>query len=307
MKIVYAGTPEFAVAPLKALIENGFDVVAVVTQEDRPVGRKAKIMPPPVKVYAQSVGVPVYQFAKIKENVNTLQNLGADVMITCAYGQILTQDVLDAFGGGVWNIHASLLPLFRGASPIQSAILAGEKYTGVTVMKTELTLDTGDILIVKRCETGDMTAGELSEKLSCLGAEAILEGVKLLENGDLKLLLQDDSAATYCKKIEKCDAKIDFNDDAQNVCRLINAMNPAPVAYCNLQGKCLNVYKAVVFDGETQGEIGEVVFADRINGIVVKCGNGAIKILQAQPFGGKVLLANDLINGRKITRGNILD
>ena len=307
MKVVFAGTPEFAVAPLKAIVESGHEVVGVVTQKDKPVGRKGIITPPPVKVFALQQGLPVYQFDKIRENVNVLKSLGADVMVTCAYGQILTQEVLDTFKDGVWNVHASLLPLYRGASPVQSAILAGDEFTGVTVMKTELSLDTGDILCVKRCATGELTAGELLEKLSHLGADAIVDGLKLIEQGNPQLLLQDDSVATYCKKIEKKDAKINFEKSAREVCNLIRAMNPSPVAFCNAQGVQLNVYKATVFDGDVDGKVGEVTFADRQNGIVVKCGVGAIKILQAQLTGGKVLLANDLINGRKILRGNVFD
>lgn len=307
MKVVFAGTPDFAVAPLKAIVESGYEVVGVITQKDKPVGRKGIITPPPVKVFALEAGLPVYQFDKIRDNVDTLKSLGADVMITCAYGQILTQEVLDTFKDGVWNVHASLLPLYRGASPVQSAILAGDEFTGVTVMKTELSLDTGDILCVKRCATGELTAGELLEKLSLLGADAIIEGLKIIEQGNPQLLLQDDSAATYCKKIEKKDAKINFEKSAREICNLIRAMNPSPVAFCNAQGVQLNVYKACVFDGEVDGTVGEVAFADRQNGIVVKCGVGAIKILQAQLTGGKVLLANDLINGRKILRGNVFD
>ena len=181
MKIVFAGSPEFAVPVLEKLVESGKNVVAVITQPDKPKGRKRELSPTPVKVAALGLGLPVYDFPKIRNEVATLQSLGADIMITCAYGQILTREVLDCFKGGVWNIHASLLPKFRGASPISSAILAGETHTGVTVMKTELSLDTGDMLLVKRCEIGDMTCGELTQKLSELGADAAVEAVGLLE------------------------------------------------------------------------------------------------------------------------------
>jgi len=174
-------------------------------------------------------------------------------------------------------------------------------------MKTELSLDTGDILNVKRCEIGGRTAGELAEELSVLGAQAIVESIELLKDDDVQLLLQDDSVATYCKKIEKADAKIDFNKDAEQVKNLINAMNPSPVAFCFHNGKQLNVYKAVVVQADYQGNVGEVVCADRKGGIVVKCAKGYVSILQAQLTGGKVLLANDLINGRKILRGDLLD
>ncbi|MDE7300717.1 MAG: methionyl-tRNA formyltransferase, partial [Clostridia bacterium] len=175
MKIVYAGSPEYAVEPLKKLIEAGVEVAAVVTQPDKPLGRKRVLTPTPVKAFAFSQGIPVFDFQRFRDHADALRSLGADVMITCAYGQLLSDEILHIFPMGVYNLHASLLPKFRGASPIQSAILAGEKYTGVTVMKTELALDCGAILLVKRTEIGGRTAGELSEELSRLSAEAAVE------------------------------------------------------------------------------------------------------------------------------------
>ena len=305
MKIVFAGSPEFAVPVLKALVEANKNIVAVITQPDKPVGRKKVLTPTPVKACANLYNIPVYDFAKIKDNVEVVKSLGADVMITCAYGQILSQSVLDCFKGGVWNIHASLLPKFRGASPVQSAILAGESHTGVTVMKTELTLDTGDMLLVKRCEIGSFTAGELFERLSYLGAEAAVEAVNLLQKGDANLLMQDDSAATYCKKIEKQDAKINFNNTAKSICQLIRAMNPAPLAYCPLGESALNILFAEECE-DMGGKVGEVVFANK-RGIGVKCQNGTIIITKLKPAGGKEMLAKDFVNGRKIKVGDILE
>jgi methionyl-tRNA formyltransferase len=239
--------------------------------------------------------------------VDEVKALGGDVMITCAYGQLLTQPILDLFPNGVWNLHASLLPLFRGASPIQSAILAGERFTGVTVMHTELSLDTGAILLVKRCEIGDETCGELSDKLSQLSAEAAVEAVNLIEAGNPQTLIQDEVKATYCKKIQKEDAYINFAKTAEEVARKVNAMNPSPVAYCNLHGEKLNIYKVKMEGGNFDGTVGEVVEADKKNGIVVKCGNGCVAIISAQLAGGKVLTSSDLINGRKIVKGDLLD
>ncbi len=307
MKIIYAGTPAYAVAPLKALVESGAQVVGVLTAPDKPVGRKAILTPPPVKVYAQEADIPVLQFDKVRLHVEELKALGADMMITCAYGQILTDEILGLFAQGVWNLHASLLPKFRGASPIQSAILAGETHTGVTVMKTERDLDSGDILLVKRCEIGDKTCGELSEQLSALSAEAVLEAVALLQKGNAQLLVQNESAATFCKKIQKSDAKLNFALSATELCRMINAMNPAPVAYCNHRGATLNIYKAQVCRFETSGSVGEVLACDKKNGIVVQCATDCLRILSAQPAGGKALAAPDLINGRKIAVGEVLD
>ena len=167
MKIVYAGTPDFAVLPLETIVASGHEIVAVVTQEDKPQGRKGILTPPPVKTRALELGIPVLQPAKIRDETELLRALNAEVMVTCAYGQILTQSVLDCFPKGVWNIHAGLLPQYRGASPIQSCILAGETTTGVSVMKTELGLDCGDVLLVRSIKIGETeTYGELSERLS---------------------------------------------------------------------------------------------------------------------------------------------
>lgn len=303
MKIVFAGSPEYAVPSLIALHEK-FGLAAVITQPDKPVGRKNVLTPTPVKQAAEKLNIPVYDFMKIRNSVEELKSLNADIMITCAYGQLLTQEVLDCFPLGVWNLHASLLPKFRGAAPIQSAILAGETNTGVTVMRTELSLDTGDILLVKRCEIGDMNCAELGKVLSSLSAEAAVEAIPLIEGGKAQLLLQDEAKATFCKKIKKSDCKIDFSNSAEDICRLIRAMNPEPLAYCNQNGNILNILSATPVDGN--GRKGEVISADK-RGIIVACGRGAIKVSALQPAGGKVMKSADYVNGRKIKAGDILD
>lgn len=303
MKIVFAGSPEYAVPALRALHKN-FGVAAVITQPDKPVGRKKILTPTPVKEEAQKLNLLVYDFEKIRNSVDEVKAIGADIMITCAYGQLLTQAVLDCFPQGVWNLHASLLPKFRGASPIQAAILAGETHTGVTVMRTELSLDTGDILLVKRCEIGEKNCAELSRILSELSAEAAVEAVPLIAGGNPQLLMQDEAKATFCKKISKSDCKIDFSNSAEDICRLIRAMNPDPFAYCFQNGNVLNILRATV--AEAEGETGEVVSADK-HGILVKCGTGAIMIEELQPAGGKAMKAMDYVNGRKIKAGDKLD
>lgn len=303
MKIIFAGSPEYAVPALKAL-HGKFGVAAVITQPDKPVGRKKVLTPTAVKKEAQKLNLPVYDFIKIRNSVEELKALDADIMITCAYGQLLTQDVLDCFKKGVWNLHASLLPKFRGASPIQAAILAGETHTGVTVMRTELALDSGDILLVKRCEIGDKNCAELSAALSSLSAEAAVEAVTLIEKGLPQLLVQDEAKVTFCKKIQKSDCKIDFSNSAEDICRLIRAMNPDPFAYCEQNGLILNILRATVT--EADGAVGEVVSADK-RGIVVRCGKDAINISELQPAGGKAMKAADYVNGRKIKAGDKLD
>ena len=305
MKIVFAGSPEFAVPPLRALLNCGnCEVLAVITQPDKPVGRKQILTPTPVKSYALEQGLKVYDFKRIRDCVAEVKAIGADAMITCAYGQILTQEVLDCFHSGVWNLHASLLPLFRGASPVQSAILAGQSHTGITVMKTELALDSGDIMLVKRCEIGDKTCGELSEELSALAAEAAVDAVKYLRQGDVQLLMQDEAKVTFCKKINKSDCKLDFSKPCEEVIRAIKAFSPQPAAYCSHGGQNLNILNADPAEGS--GRSGEVLAADK-RGVTVACGTGAVCITLLQPAGGKVMPARDFVNGRKIKAGDVLD
>ena len=303
MKIVFAGSPAYAVPALEALHKK-FGISAVITQPDKPVGRKAVMTPTAVKTKATELGLPVYEFVKIRDCVEELKSLDADILITCAYGQILSEEVLESFPAGVWNLHASLLPEFRGASPIQSAICAGKSHTGVTVMRTEISLDTGGILLVKRCEIGDKTYGELQDALSLLSAEAAVEAVGLLNDGNTQLLIQDEAKATYCKKIQKNDAKINFGGSADDICRLIRAMNPQPVAFCEHNGSALNIFSAEI--SEADGEIGTVICADK-RGFTVKCGTGAILVTEVQPAAGKRMRAGDFVNGRKIKAGDRFD
>lgn len=303
MKIIFAGSPEFAVPALNALFDRA-EVVAVITQPDKAVGRKKALTPTPVKVRALELGIEVFDFPRLREHVEEIKSIGAEAMVTCAYGQLLSQEILNVFPRGVWNLHASLLPKFRGASPIQSAILAGETHTGVTVMKTELAMDSGAILLVKRCEIGEADCGELSYKLSLLAAEAAIETVELLEEGQEQLLLQDEAKVSFCKKIEKEQAKINFNNSPQDICRLIRAMNPQPVAFCYQNGQIINVLRATCASGA--GPAGEVIAADK-NGISVACAGGAVRIEDIIPAGGKKMRAADYVNGRKIKVGDRLD
>lgn len=309
MKILYAGTPSFAVAPLKQLVEAGYSVVGVVTQTDKPQGRKGIITPSPVKTYATEKEIPVYQYDKIRLHADEVKAIGADVMITCAYGQILTQEILDAFPKGVWNIHASLLPRYRGAAPIQWCVLNGEEYTGVTIMKTDIGLDTGDILLVKRLKIGEReTSGELAARLSALGAEAIVEAMPLIERGAQDLLLQDSSQAFTVKKITREQAKLDFSLSAREIVNKVRGMNPEPIAYALLNGAPVNVFQAEVCSESTNEPFGTVVSDSPKKGLILSCGNGeTIKILEAQMPGGKRMKGSDLLNGRKITKGQRFD
>lgn len=309
MKILYAGTPSFAVAPLKQLVEAGYSVVGVVTQTDKPQGRKGIITPSPVKTYATEKEIPVYQYDKIRLHADEVKAIGADVMITCAYGQILTQEILDAFPKGVWNIHASLLPRYRGAAPIQWCVLNGEEYTGVTIMKTDIGLDTGDILLVKRLKIGEReTSGELAARLSALGAEAIVEAMPLIERGAQDLLLQDSSQAFTVKKITREQAKLDFSLSAREIVNKVRGMNPEPIAYALLNGAPVNVFQAEICSESANEPFGTVVSDSPKKGLILSCGDGeTVKILEAQMPGGKRVKGSDLLNGRKITKGQRFD
>ncbi len=313
MKILFAGTPDFAVLPLRKLIESGVSLVGVLTQADKPQGRKGVLTPPPVKVEAEKCGVPVLQIEKLKDEVERLRALRADMMITCAYGQILTQEVLDCFPKGVWNLHAGLLPQYRGASPIQSCILNGERETGVCIMQTELGLDTGAVLAVRRTEISETeTYGELSDRLSALGAELLIEVLPLLESGRYTLTPQGEQGARTVRKIQKNHAKISFTKSVKEVVDLVRAMNPAPVAYAEYEGGALNVYKAeratLTPDEEENfaaASYGEVLSDKPKRGLLVKCGEGAVRLVEVQAAGGKRMGGGDFLNGRKIAKGQV--
>ena len=315
MKIVFAGTPDFALSPLQAIADAGFEIVGVVTQPDKPQGRKNILTPPPVKTLALERGFSVLQPEKLKEDIAALKALCGDVMVTCAYGQILTQEVLNLFPLGVWNIHAGLLPAYRGASPIQSCILAGETQTGVTVMRTELGLDTGDILLEERTDIGAAeTYGELSSRLSNLGAALIVRALKAIENGEYALQKQAELGANTVRKIKKEQAALDFSKDGKTLINTVRAFNPAPVAYTFLSGVKLNVYAAEIFMPNTvvtaeaieKAAFGEVLSDSPKQGFIVKCKGGAIKLLEVQLAGGKRMKGGDFLNGRKAQKGQVL-
>ena len=311
MKIVFAGTPEFAVLPLQKLIENGADVVGVITQTDKPQGRKGILTPPPVKTAGISLGLPVLQPMKIKDEIERVKALGGELLVTCAYGQILTQDVLDLFPLGVWNIHAGLLPQYRGASPIQSCILAGEKETGVSIMKTELGLDSGDILLVEKTPIGEKeTFGELSKRLSEIGADLIVKAVKLLENGNYTLTKQGTDGVNVVRKIGKERAKIDFSKTAKEIEYLVRAMNPEPTAHTAINGLKINVFaveEVALPSGCEDAKAGEVLTDSPKQGLIVRCQDGAVKILELQASGGKRMKGSDFLNGRKVKKGDAFE
>ena len=312
MRIIFLGTPAFAAISLAKLVDSKHTVVAVVTQPDKPSGRGNKLTPCEVKVFAEKNQIPVYQFEKIgRDGVDILKKLKPDIMVTVAYGQILTQQIIDIPKFGIINVHASLLPKYRGASPIQTAIMKGESQTGITIMQTDIGLDTGDILCKEAIDIEqEDTAEILGKKLSKLGAQMLLETIDNIEAGNIKPIKQNHSDATFTKKIYKHDCIINWNKSASQIRCLIMGANPDPIASTFLNGLPVKIYTAIESDVQLNREFesGEILPNSSVkNGVFVKCGSGVLKLGSIQLPGGKVLEATQLLNGRKIKIGDIFE
>lgn len=305
MRIVYLGSPEFAVLPLKRILEfnDKFEVVAVVTNPDKPVGRKQIMTACPVKREALRDGLRVLQYSKIRtEGAEDLKRLAPDVMVTCAFGQILSQEILDIPKFGVINVHASLLPAYRGASPIHYAIKNGEKKTGVTIMRTDIGVDTGDVLMQRSVDIGEQeTCGELFERLSVLGADMIVEALDLIASGKAKYFRQDESKATRTGIIKKEHARIDWTESNIGIVNTIRAFNPAPVAFTFIDGQPLKIFKAQCSDG--QGRAGEILSVD--GKLEVACGKGSVIVEKLQKAGGNAMDVKDFLRGSRLKKGDI--
>jgi methionyl-tRNA formyltransferase len=301
LRIIFAGTPEFAAVALSALIKSEHEVVAVYTQPDRPAGRGRKLHASPVKAVALSHAIPVMQPENLKstETQDSLREFNADVMIVAAYGLILPQAVLDIPRFGCLNIHASLLPRWRGAAPIQRAIAAGDTASGITIMQMNAGLDTGDILLSVPTPIADNeTGGSLHDRLAQIGASAILETLDRLENHQLEPLKQDDALATYAHKLDKAEAEINWQDSATNIERLVRAFNPWPVAFTTLENKTLRIWLAQSITAKPAANVkaGEVI-AFNNKGIDIACGEGVLRLLRLQPSGSKAMDVAAFLNG----------
>lgn len=302
MKIIYAGTPDFAVPALEALISSDHEVCAVYTQPDRPAGRGKRLRASPVKLTAESAGIPVFQPLNLKSESDQrdLAALQADIMVVAAYGLILPRAVLDAPRFGCINIHASLLPRWRGAAPIQRSILAGDKVTGVTIMQMAEGLDTGDMLAKIETEIQpDDTAALVHDRLSVMGAEALMKVLASVEQGTLDPQPQDESLTTYAVKLSKSEAKIDWHEDAVAIVRRIQAFNPWPVAQTGYDELVLRIWEARVVAKSANAEPGTVLEEDR-SGILVQAGSDAVSLQKLQLPGGKPLAAADFLNGHSL-------
>ena len=307
MKVLYMGTPDFAKTVLEGIVGAGYEVVGAVTQPDKPKGRGEIMTPPPVKVCASKLGIPVFQPQTLKDGEfeKTLASLSPDVIVVAAYGKILPKNVLDFPKYGCANVHASLLPKYRGAAPIQRAIIDGEKTTGITTMFMEEGLDTGDMIeMYEIAIREDDDFESLHDKLADLGAYAIVSTLKAVEKGNIKRYKQDHSLSTYAKKIEKEDCLIDFSLDCEKVNDLIRGTSPFPLSFAYLKSKLIKIVRARAVKTGVRGVPGEVVSVD--NGeIVVACGTGGLAIDVLIPEGKGKMTSKDFVNGRKIAKGDV--
>ena len=299
MRVVFMGTPDFSVPALEK-IASEHEVVAVVTQKDKPKGRGQSVAYTPVKESALKLNIPVLQPDKVKEDsfVEELRALNPDVIVVIAFGQILSKEILDMPKYGCVNVHASLLPKYRGAAPIQWAVIDGEEKSGVCTMKMDEGLDTGDIIDEEEVELDPKeTGGSLFDKLATLGGELILKTLQNLEFGDAQFIKQDDSKSTYAKKMTKDLGHIDFTKDAVSIERLIRGLNPWPSAFTYLDGKVMKIWDADVV--EAGGEPGTVISEDK-DSFVIATGEKALKVNELQLEGKKRMKASDFLNGRSI-------
>lgn len=308
MKVVYMGTPDFAVAPLEAIIQAGHQVTAVVTQPDKQKGRGKEVQMTPVKECALKHGIPVFQPVRIREQeaVEKLREFPADIFVIAAFGQLLSQEILDMPSFGCVNIHASLLPAYRGAAPIQWAVINGEKETGVTIMQMEKGLDTGDMLLkavvpIEPKETGE----SLHDKLMEAGAELIVKALPLIEKGELVPEKQDDAKSSYASRLNKAMGRIDWKQDAAVLERLVRGLNSWPSAYTTFRGKTLKIWEADVIERDAELWPGTVEGVEK-SYLDVACGKGVLRIYSLQLEGKKRMAVKDFLLGYEIKPGMTL-
>ena len=302
MRIVFMGTPDFAAAILKRLIDTGRNVVGVFSQPDKPVGRKQVIMPTATKALAMEHGIPVFQPAKLRdgEALRIMQELKPDLTVVAAYGKILPKDILDVAPLGNVNVHGSLLPKYRGSAPIQWSVINGDKVTGITTMFMAEGMDTGDMIMKFELPIGeDETAGELFDRMAKLGAESIEKTLELFDSGEVKGKPQNEEEATYAPMLKKEMGEIDFGKTAEEIHNLVRGLNPWPTAFTFLDGKTIKVHEAKEAEGFS-GTEGELLDEKRF---VVGTKNGAVEFITVQPEGKNKMSGADFIRGRRLAKG----
>jgi methionyl-tRNA formyltransferase len=308
MRILFMGTPDFAVSILKKIIKSGYEVIGVVTKPDKQSGRGKTMCFPPVKELANTYNLPVYQPARVRdpEFVQKVRELSPEIVVVAAFGQFLPKELLDIPPYGCINVHASLLPKYRGAAPIQYSIIDGEEYTGVTIMYMDVSMDTGDIILQKKIPIAkEETGGTLFDKLALLGADLLVEAIKKMEEGTVERIPQDHAEATYVKTLSKEMGNIDFSMPAEQIERLIRGLNPWPSAYTHIGGKTLKIWKATVEQKEMDGVAGEVIQV-RKDAIAVKTGKGILVIRELQLEGKTKMTADAFLRGYLIPIGTRL-
>lgn len=310
MNIVFMGTPDFAVPSLQLLVREGYNVVAVVTQPDRPKGRKRVLTPPPVKVEAEKLGIPVLQPEKLRaaDSVEQLRAYAPDLIVTAAYGQILPKSVLSMPRLGCINIHASLLPKYRGGAPIHYSVMNGDEKTGVTIMYMAEGLDTGDIISKVEVPIGmEDTTGLLFEKLSVAGAELLSTTLPDLIEGRVQAIPQNEDEAVYSPNIKREDELIDWNKSALQIYNQVRGLNPWPIAFTTWNGEVLKVWKcASELKGSSKGASPGTVLAVSEQGVDVATGDGVLRITELQPAGKKAMDAASFARGGQMTEGTVL-
>ncbi len=310
LRVVFMGTPDFAVASLERLINEGYDVVGVFTMEDKPRGRHMTLTPPPVKVCALEHDVPVYQPKSLKngEAMPILAELQPDVIVVAAYGMILKSDVLHFPKYGCINVHASLLPKYRGAAPINKCIVDGETVTGVTTMQMDEGLDTGDMLIARSTEIGENeTGGELFDRLAVLGGDVLIETLEAAEAGTLEPKKQDDSQMSYAPMLSKADSEIDWNRTAKQIHDQIRGLNPWPSAASSLGGKRFKIHASERTDLSAKGKTPGTLLA-KDGALYAVCGDDTLlRLTEVQPLGSRKMPAADYLRGHKLEEGAAFD
>ena len=308
MKVIFMGTPDFAVGTLEAILKAGHEVVLVVTQPDKPKGRSGALQFPPVKECAVANGIEVFQPTKIRleENVEFLRKYNADIMVVAAFGQILPKSILDMPKYGCINVHASLLPKYRGAAPIQWAVMNGDPVTGVTIQQMDVGVDTGDIVAVRELEIAeDETGGSLFDKLAEVGAQLCVEAMEAIENGTATRIPQNHEEATHVSMISKDLGLIDWNRSAVEIERYVRGLNPWPSAFTKLDGKTFKIWKAKVIEGKSEVAPGQVATVTK-HTIEVQTGNGLLSLTEVQLEGKKRMEADAFLRGCQVEVGTVL-